>query len=96
MIGSLLYLIDYKPDMLFSICLWARFQSDPRESHLSVIKRIFRCLKGTTNLGIFYRKSKAYKLVSYYDAGDRLERKSTSGSCQFLDDNLISWPNKRQ
>jgi len=79
--------------------LCARFQSDPRESHLTAVKRIFRYLKGTTNLGLLYRKSLDYKLVGFCDAdilGDRMERKSTSGNCQFLGENLISWATKRQ
>jgi len=90
MIGSLLYLIASRPDI--SVCLCARFQLDPRESHLTTVKRIFRYLKGTTNLGLLYRKSLDYKLVTFYDvnyAGDRIERKSTSGNCQFLGENLI-------
>ena len=99
MIGSLLYLTASRPDILFSVCICARFQSDPRESHLTAVKRIFKYLKGTTNLGLFYRKSSDYSLVGYCDAdfaGDRVERKSTSGSCQFLGENLISWSSKRQ
>ena len=99
MIGSLLYLTASRPDILFNVCICARFQSDPRESHLTAVKRIFKYLKGTTNLGLFYRKSSGYSLVGYCDAdfaGDRVERKSTSGSCQFLGENLISWSSKRQ
>jgi len=57
MIGSLLYLTASRPDILFSVCLCARFQLDPREPHFSVVKRIFRYLKGTTNLGLLYKKS---------------------------------------
>jgi len=57
MIGSLLYLTASRPDILFSVYLCARFQSDPRESHLTTVKRIFRYLKGTTNFGLLYRKS---------------------------------------
>jgi len=93
MIGSLLYLTASRPDILFNVCLCARFQSDPREPHLIAVKRIFRYLKGTTNLGLLYKKSSDYKLVGFCDAdyaGDRIERKSTSGNCQFLGDNLIS------
>ena len=99
MIGYLWYLTASRPDILFSVCLCARFQSDPRESHLTAVKRIFRYLKGTTNLGLLYRKSLDYKLVGFYYvdyAGDRIERKSTSGNCQFLGENLISWASKRQ
>jgi hypothetical protein len=56
-------------------------------------------LKGTTNLGLLYRKSLGYQLVGFCDAdyvGDRIERKSTSGNCHFLGENLISWASKRQ
>ena len=60
MIGSLLYLTASRPDILFSVCICARFQLDPRESHLTAVKRIFKYLKGTTNLGLFYRKSSYY------------------------------------
>jgi len=92
MIGSLLYPTASRLDILFSVCSCARFQSDPRESHLTAVKRIFRYLKGTTNLGLVYRKSLYYQLVGFCDAdygGDRIERKSTSGNCQFLGENLI-------
>jgi len=81
MIGSLLYLTASRPDILFSVCLCARFQSDPREPHLTTVKRIFRYLKGTTNLGLLYKKSLDYKLVGFCDAdyaGDRIERKATT------------------
>ena len=99
MIGSLLYLTASRPDILFSVCLCARFPLDPREPHLIAVKRIFRHLKGTTNLGLLYKKTSYFKLVGFCDAdyvGDRIERKSTSGNCQFLGDNLISWASKRQ
>jgi len=84
MIGSLLYLTTFRPDILFRVCFCPRFQSDPSESHLTYVKRIFRYLKGKTNLGLLYRKSLDYKLVGFCDvdyAGDRIERKSTSGNC---------------
>ena len=99
MIGSLLYLTATRPDIQFSVCLCARFQSDPRESHLTAVKRILRYLKGTTNVGLCYRKAEKFNLVGFCDAdfaGDRVERKSTSGSCQFLGGNLISWYSKKQ
>ena len=52
MIGSLLYLITSKPNIMFSICLCARYHSNPKESHLCAIKRIFRYLFGTKNFGL--------------------------------------------
>jgi len=85
--------------MLNIFCSNIIFQSDPRESHLIVVKRIFRYLNGSTNLGFLYRKSLDFKLVGFCDAdysSDRIERKSTSGNCQFLGENLISWASKRQ
>lgn len=99
MIGSLLYLTTSRPDILFSVCLYARFQSDPRETHLTVVKRIYRYLKETTNLGMLYKKSLDYNIVRLCDADyarDRIKRKSTSGNCQFIGENLISWTSKRQ
>ncbi|KAK2436643.1 hypothetical protein QL285_021623 [Trifolium repens] len=95
MIGSLLYLTASRPDILYSVCLCARFQSDPREPHLIVVKRIFRYLKGTTNLGLLYKKSLDSKLVGFCDAdyaGDKIERKSTSGNCQFIGENSYLGP----
>ena len=99
MIGSLLYLTASRPDILFSVCLCARFQSNPKESHLTAVKRIFRYLIGTENLGLWYPKNHDLTLLGFCDAdfaGCRIERKSTSGSCIFLGGCLISWASKKQ
>lgn len=99
MIGSLVYLTTFILDILLSVCMCARFQPDRREIHLIVVKRIFRYMKGTTNLWLLYKKSLDYKLVGLCDADyamDRIERKYTSGSCQFIGENLISWASNRQ
>jgi hypothetical protein len=99
MIGSLLYLTAFKKDVLFSVCLCARFQLDRRDSNLTSVKKIFRYLKRTPNLGILYKKFQDYKVFGFCDAdyaGDKIERKSTSGNFQFLGDNLISRATKRQ
>ena len=93
MIGSLLYLTSSRPDIMFSVCLCARFQLDARDSHLATVKRIFRYLVGTSNLSLVYKHTDSYKLTGYYDAdyaGDRVERQSTSGGCHFIGRNLIS------
>ena len=99
MIGSLLYLSASRPDIMFSVCLCARFQSDPKESHLIAVKRIFRYLKGTVNLGLWYPKNNLFNLVGYSDAdyaGSQTDRKSTSGTCHFLGNGLVSWSSKKQ
>ena len=67
MIRSLLYLTASRPDIIFSVCLCARFQSNPKESHHKAVKRIFRYLKGLSNLELFYPKSNEFKLLSYTD-----------------------------
>ena len=99
MIGSLLYLTASRPDIMFATCLCARFQENPKESHLIAVKRIFRYLKGTQSLGLWYPKDTCFNLVGYSDAdyaGCRVDRKSTSGSCQFLGQRLVSWYSKKQ
>ncbi|KAI3718757.1 hypothetical protein L6452_19640 [Arctium lappa] len=99
MIGSLMYLTASRPDIMFSTCLCARFQAKPKESHLLAVKRIFRYIKGTPYLGLWYPKSSDYILIAYSDAdfgGNQLDKKSNSGHLQFLGDRLISWASKKQ
>ncbi|XP_050876401.1 secreted RxLR effector protein 161-like [Lathyrus oleraceus] len=87
MIGSLLYLMASRPDIMFNVCLCACFQANPKESHLTVVKRIMKYLKGTTNVGLWYPKGSICKLVGYSDAdyaGGKIDRKSTSGTCHIL------------
>ncbi|KAK2968267.1 hypothetical protein RJ640_019329 [Escallonia rubra] len=99
MIGSLLYLTASRPDIMFSVCICARFQACPKESHLSAVKRIFKYLSGTLNLGLWYPRNSSIDLVGFLDsdyAGCLVDRKSTSGTCQFLGDALVSWHSKKQ
>ncbi|KAJ9544402.1 hypothetical protein OSB04_024109 [Centaurea solstitialis] len=99
MIGSLLYLTATRPDIMFATCFCARFQANPKESHLAAVKRILRYLKGTPELGLWYPKDSSFELISFTDAdygGCKPDRKSTSGSCQFLGDKLVSWTSKKR
>jgi hypothetical protein len=99
MIGSLLYLCASRPDIMLSVCMCARFQSDPRECHLVAVKRILRYLVATPCFGIWYPKGSTFDLIGYsnYDyAGCKVDRKSTSGTCQFLGRSLVSWSSKKQ
>ncbi|GJS29556.1 retrovirus-related pol polyprotein from transposon TNT 1-94 [Tanacetum coccineum] len=81
MVGSLMYLSASRPDIVFAVCMCARYQAKPTEKHLHAIKRIFRYLKGTIHMDY---------------AGCQDTRRSTSGSAQFLRDKLISWSSKKQ
>ncbi|GJS39538.1 hypothetical protein Tco_0564581 [Tanacetum coccineum] len=99
MIGSLLYLTASRPDIMFSVCLCARFQEAPKTSHLEAVKRIFRYIKATTHLGLWYPKGTGIETVVYADsdhAGDYVDRKSTSGICTFMGCCLTSWFSKKQ
>ena len=89
MIGSLLYLTASRHDIMFSVCLCARFQSCPKESHLGLVKRIIRYVKGTLDLGLWYPNGAQFNLVGFCDAdfaGSLTDRKSTSGTCQPIGD----------
>ncbi|GKB97081.1 hypothetical protein Tco_0983218 [Tanacetum coccineum] len=99
MIGSLMYLTDSRPDIMFVVYACARFQVTPKVSHLHVVKRIFRYLKGQPKLGLWYPRDSPFDLDAFSDSdyvGTSLDRKSTTGGCQFLDKRLISWQCKKQ
>ncbi|GJV84961.1 retrovirus-related pol polyprotein from transposon TNT 1-94 [Tanacetum coccineum] len=99
MIGSLMYLTSSRPDIMFAVCACARYQVNPKVSHLHAVKRIFRYLKGQPKLGLWYPKDSPFDLVAYTDsdyARASLDRKSTTGGCQFLRSRLISWQCKKQ
>ncbi|GJY82784.1 hypothetical protein Tco_0496160, partial [Tanacetum coccineum] len=98
MIGSLMYLTASSPDIMFTICACARFQVTPKVSHLHVVKWIFRYLKGQPKLGLWYPTDSPFDLEAFLDsdyAGASLDRKSTTGGCQFLGKRLISWQCKK-
>ncbi|GJS01246.1 retrovirus-related pol polyprotein from transposon TNT 1-94 [Tanacetum coccineum] len=99
MVGSLMYLSASRPDIVFAVCMCARYQAKPTEKHLHAIKRIFRYLKGTIHMGLWYPKDSGFALRAFADAdyaGCQDTRRSTSGSAQFLRDKLISWSSKKQ
>ncbi|GJW34982.1 hypothetical protein Tco_0057902 [Tanacetum coccineum] len=87
MIGSLMYLTSSRPYIMFAVCACARFQVNPKNSHLHAVKRIFRYLKGQTKLGLWYPKDSPFDLVAYTDsdyAGASLDKKSTTGSSEYI------------
>ena len=99
MIGSLLYLTPSRPDIMFSVCMCARFQATPKDCHLVAVKRILRYLKHSSSIGLWYPKGAKFDLIGYSDsdyAGCKVDRKSTSGNCQFLGRSLVSWSSKKQ
>nr|GEZ30658.1 uncharacterized mitochondrial protein AtMg00810-like [Tanacetum cinerariifolium] len=99
MIGSLMYLTASRPSLIYVVCLCAQYQAKPIKKHLQAVKWIFRYLKGTINMGLWYSKDTDMSLTAYADAdhiGCQDTRRSTSGSAQFLVDKLVSWSSKKQ
>ena len=99
MIGSLLYLCASRPDIVLSVGVCARYLAAPKECHMVAVKRIFRYLVHTPNYGLWYPKGSSFSLCGYTDsdwAGDKDDRKSTSGACQFLGRSLVCWSSKKQ
>nr|GEZ55223.1 uncharacterized mitochondrial protein AtMg00810-like [Tanacetum cinerariifolium] len=82
MVGSLMYLSASRLDIVFAVCMCARYQAKPTDRHLQAIKRIFRYLKGTIHMGLWYPKDIGFALTAFADAdyaGCQDTRRSTSG-----------------
>ncbi|GKF96326.1 hypothetical protein Tco_0289061 [Tanacetum coccineum] len=94
-----MYPTSSRPDIMFVVYAYARYQVNPKVSYLYVVKRIFRYLKGQPKLGLWYPKYSPFDLVAYTNsdyAGASLDRKSTTGGSQFLRCILILWQCKKQ
>ncbi|GKD55732.1 hypothetical protein Tco_1289119 [Tanacetum coccineum] len=95
-----MYLTASRPDIVHATCYCARYQAKPTEKHLTPVKRIFRYLKDSINMGLWYPKDTGFELTAFSDsdhAGCLDSRKSTFGGIQFLgDDKLVSWSSKKQ
>ncbi|KAF5472043.1 hypothetical protein F2P56_008791 [Juglans regia] len=99
MIRSLLYHTASRPDITFSVGVCARFQVNPKESHLVAVKRILRYVNETVNYGIWYSRDFSTELAGYSDVdwtGNADDRKSTSGGCFYVSMNLVAWMTKKQ
>ncbi|XP_062164939.1 secreted RxLR effector protein 161-like [Alnus glutinosa] len=98
MIGSLLYLMASRPDIAFSVGVCARFQANPKESHLTAVKSIIRYVNATVNYGICFSRETNLVLARYFDAdwaGNADDRRSTSGGCFYVGTNLIAWMSRK-
>nr|GEV32891.1 hypothetical protein [Tanacetum cinerariifolium] len=99
MIGALMYLTSSRPNIVHATCLCARYQAKPTEKHLKEVKRIFRYLDGTVNMGLWYTKDSGFELNGFSDvdnAGCKDTFKSTFGGDQFLEEKLVRWFLKKQ
>ncbi|GJU38039.1 hypothetical protein Tco_1186393 [Tanacetum coccineum] len=100
MVGVLMYLTTSRPYIVHATCCCDRYQARPTEKHLMEVKRIFRYLKNTINIGLWYPKETSFKLIAFSDLDHAAcldTRKSTSGGIQFLGgDKLVDWSSKKQ
>nr|GEY31818.1 hypothetical protein [Tanacetum cinerariifolium] len=100
MVGALMYLTTSRPDIMHATCYCARYPAKPTEKHLTTVKRIFRYLKDTIHMGLWYSKDTDFELTTFSDldhTGCLDSCKSTSGGIQFLGgDKLVSWSSKKQ
>nr|GEU96443.1 hypothetical protein [Tanacetum cinerariifolium] len=99
MIGALMYLTSSRPDIVHATCVCARHQAQPIEKHLKEVKRIFRYLRGTINMRLWYTKDYGFELTGFSDAdytGCKDTFKSTSDEEQFIGKKLVSWSSKKQ
>nr|GEU54229.1 uncharacterized mitochondrial protein AtMg00810-like [Tanacetum cinerariifolium] len=99
MIEGLMYLIASRPDIAFVTFVCARYQARPTEEHLKEVKWIFRYLRQTINMGLWYSKDSGFERIAYSDVdhvGCNDDCKNTSGGIQFLRDKLVSWSSKKQ
>nr|GFA43348.1 hypothetical protein [Tanacetum cinerariifolium] len=93
MIGALMYLTSSRPDIIHATCGCARYQAHPTEKHLKEVKRIFRYLWGTVNMGLWYTKDSGFELTGFLDADYARCKdtfKSTSGGAQFISEKLLT------
>ncbi|GKA39501.1 ribonuclease H-like domain-containing protein [Tanacetum coccineum] len=97
--GALQYLTFTRPDISYAVQQICLYMHDPRDPHFTALKRILRYVRGTIDHGLQLYVSSTSQLTAYTDAdwaGCPVTRRSTSGYCVFLGDNLLSWSAKRQ
>ena len=98
LMGSLRYLTHTRPDLKFYARYMSKYMESSSKEHFTSAKRVLRYVKGTLNLGLFYKQGRELSLVGYCDSdygGDLVDRKSTSGAFFFLGDNIITWMSQK-
>ncbi|XP_052487930.1 secreted RxLR effector protein 161-like [Gossypium raimondii] len=98
-VGSLIYMIVTRPDLMYSVCLISRFMSNPMEVHMLAAKTILSYVQATTDFGILYKRNCTHELMAYTNsdyARDLSDRKSTSGYVFMLSGGAVAWASKKQ
>jgi hypothetical protein len=98
LIGSLMYLVNTRPDICYVVNILSQFTSQPRQTHWIVAKHVLRYLRGTVGYGLRYASGVDMRLQGYADAdwaGSTVDQKSTSG-CFNLGSAMVSWCSRKQ
>jgi hypothetical protein len=99
LIGSLMYLVNTRPNICFVVNTLSQFMVESRQVHWVATKHVLRYLRGTVGFGLRYVRGDGVRLHGYSDsdwAGSAVERKSTSGGCFNLGSTMVSWYNRKQ
>ncbi|KAL4025831.1 hypothetical protein IC575_014237 [Cucumis melo] len=98
LVGKLIYLSHTRPDISFAVSVVSQFIQAPYEKHTEAVNIILRYLKNTSGKGLMFRKTNRKTIEAYTDsdwAGSVVDRKSTSGYCTFVWNNLVTWRSKK-
>ncbi|KAJ1274520.1 hypothetical protein BS78_05G068600 [Paspalum vaginatum] len=98
-VGGLRYLVNTRPDLAYAVGFVSRFLEEPREDHRAAVKHLLRYIAGMLDHGVFYGRAGSRRLISFSDsdhAGDKDDRKSTSGILYCLGDRPITWQSSKQ
>ncbi|WZY94075.1 hypothetical protein YC2023_066404 [Brassica napus] len=99
MVGKLIYLTITRPDICFAVNQVSQHMQAPKVHHWKMVDRILRYLSGTAGQGVWMGCNGSTEVVGYCDAdwaGDKVDRRSTTGYCTFIGGNLVTWKSKKQ
>jgi hypothetical protein len=99
LIGSLMYLVNTRPDICYAVNTLSQFMVEPKRAHWAAAKHVLRYIQGTVDYGLLYTRGKDIRLSGFTDAdwaGSSVDRKSTSGYCFNIGSGMTSWCSRKQ
>ncbi|KAL0744719.1 hypothetical protein Bca101_101224 [Brassica carinata] len=99
LVGKLIYLTITRPDICFAVNQVSQHMQLPKEHHWHMVERLLMYLNGSPDQGVWMGCNGSTEVVGYCDAdwaGDRVDRRSTTGYCTFIGGNLVTWKSKKQ
>ncbi|KAL0641362.1 hypothetical protein Bca4012_102813 [Brassica carinata] len=99
LVGKLIYLTITRPDICFAVNQVSQHMQAPKDHHWRMVDRVLSYLNGSPSQGVWMGCNGSTEVVGYCDAdwaGDRADRRSTTGYCTFIGGNLVTWKSKKQ